>query len=110
MTKTKRMKIELRKGDVEKFDNALDLVFDRGWQNEVKHQPAKMIGEKVLMYSVMRANSDVADSLAFGDVLVRLLYVGGNSAISFHSCNRLEDGSLEEIPLAEILKHPVVEV
>lgn len=86
------------------FDNALDLLSERGYHNEIKHLPETVIGDTVITYSVVRVSPEVS-SPKFGDIMVLLTYQGGRSGVTFY---KPAPGGKEEIPASEIVKLPKV--
>lgn len=79
---------------LEKFDNAVDLVYSKGFTEEVKFQDAKEIGTSLITYYVMRSSE-------LGDVMVQMTYNGANGCqIQFFKPS--VDGRIE-ISFKEIL-------
>lgn len=87
------LELEFTDEQLDTFDAALDLLFSRGYEIEVKHQSPKMIGDKLIQYSIMRINPEIPN-VTYGDILVRLTLQGNKSNISFWVT---VDGQLEEI-------------
>lgn len=84
--------------DHKKFDAALDFLYTRGYEQEVKFQPPKMIGDLLIQYSIMRIDPNIPN-FTWGDILVRLETKGAGAKVSFWVTI---DGKLEEINFKQI--------
>lgn len=98
-----KVKLEFTEEQLTKFDNAVDIAFNKGYQIEKLFQPAKMVGDALITYVVMRNLQDATQAY---DVLVMMKLQGANCEISF---NRPAPGCIENIPTKEFLTLPDVD-
>lgn len=89
----------------DKFDAALDLLFTRGYRNEIKYQDPKMIGDILLQYSILRIDPSVKNP-RFGDIMVKMTLQGVNCNLEF--CCPI-NGKLQTLDYKEILALPAVD-
>lgn len=99
----KGLKLEFSEEQLCTFDNALDLLFERGYETEVKYQPAKQVGDVLIQYAIMRSNPDL--DVQYGDIMVKLELRSGKANITFHGS---VDGNLVDIPAKFILGLPKI--
>lgn len=97
------LKLEFTEEQLLTFDNALDVLFERGYENEIKHQPAKQVGDVLIQYSIVRSNPDL--DVEYGDIMVKLELRAGKSKITFHGS---VDGKLVDIPTKYVLRLPKI--
>ena len=97
-TNKTKVKLEFTKEQYDKFDNAIEHAYIRGFQEEKKYQAPKMIGDTLITYVVMRSGA--------ADVLVMMKLQGANCEVSL---NRPGSFGIEQIPVKEFLELPKVE-
>ena len=92
------MQLEFTNKQLDKFDNALDLLYSKGYTKEIHHQPPKMIGDRLIQYSVMRIDPEIRH-FTYGDILVKLILQGADCNLEFGYpyCGELRDLSAKEI-------------
>lgn len=110
-------KIEIRpftQEDIDKFENALDFLFFRGYQDEILKPSTFTEKSKLVMVSAVRASErfEGVEGLKFGDIMVRIEARGGRSDLSFWKPAETAESEtleLEEIPVKDILALPIVD-
>lgn len=91
--------LNFSKEQLHTFDNAIDLVYSKGYVDEVKFQDEKVIGVTLITYAVMRGPK--------GDILVQMSYTGDRGCrIQFFQPT---DTGKIEITAKEIREMPNVE-
>lgn len=103
MSKTEGLNFVFTEEQKRTIDNALDMLYERGYE-EIKHQPAKMIGDQLLEYSVCRVTDEVKNP-KHGDILVKAVYRAGRFTLSFW---RPGVDGIDEIPAKDIIELPLV--
>lgn len=85
------------------FENALDLVFTKGYTQEIKFQPQKLVGDRLIQYSIMRRDQNLPNSV-FGDIMVKIEIYQGKFGVGFFRAANTSIGEqgLQQIPFSKI--------
>lgn len=98
----KKLELSFSEEELQKFDNALDLLYNKGYQQEIKFQPPKQIGYFLIQYCIVRASEDLQNP-KFGDIMVKLVQREGGTKLGF---SKPTPDGLQEIHIKEILNLP----
>lgn len=90
------MKLFFTREQFQKFDNALDLLSEKGFDREEKHFAPKMIGTTLLTYSVLE-NPETKEQR-----LLQMTLDGANCVLRMFEISGGKKS--EEIPVSELLK------